>query len=348
MVSKAFGNTLNHSPALATLKSNILKTVVDSFSKEIVDKDLDKDGSVKALCDAISAIPSEPMSKEDAKKEGEAFYLLVSGIISSSNEKNGAMGVGMMLEGLARHPMVGVDKVMDAAGTIIKNSGADVSDSLVEKMKENLLKSVNKPIGENSFGKYCKTAFVTVDAFSGIISKPDNEEEKESSNDSLEELITSDKESLEAVKDTVTSDLMTDMGIDKDHADAFKGVVDATFDSIIDTDCPEEDVEKEADSLGNVLGAVTEITTNPENTDDDIKKYTTEIIDECLESKIVSKMILNVTSKGNPDPLKLFKDLTDSAKVTVGETLDEYLAEAETEEDVKILKAFKIFVGITE
>ena len=348
MVSKAFGDTLNHSPALATLKSNILKTVVDSFSKEIVDKDLDKDGSVKALCDAISAIPSEPMSKEDAKKEGEAFYLLVSGIISSSNEKNGAMGVGMMLEGLARHPMVGVDKVMDAAGTIIKNSGADVSDSLVEKMKENLLNSVNKPIGENSFGKYCKTAFVTVDAFSGIISKSDNEEEKESSNDSLEELITSDKDALAAVKDTVTSDIVQDMGVGEDYADAFKGVIDATFDSIIETDCPEEDVEKEADALGNVLGAVTEITTNPENTDDVVKEYATEIIDECLESKIVSKMILNVTSKGNPDPLKLFKDLTSDAKETVGETIDEYIANAETEEDVKILKAFKIFVGITE
>ncbi len=349
MVSKAFGNTLNHSPSLATLKSNILKTVVDTFSKEIIDKGEDKDGSVKALCDAISAIPSEPMSKEDAKKEGEAFYLLMSGIITSSNEKNGAMGAGMILEGLARHPMVGIDKVMDAAGAIIKNSGADVSDSLVEKMKENLLSSVNKPIGENSFGKYCKTAFVTVDAFSGIISKPDGEEgEKESSNDSLKELITSDKESLEAVKDTVSSGLITDMGIDEKYADAFKGVVDATFDSIIETDCPEEDVEKEAEALGNVLEAVTDVTENPENTDDIVKEYTVNIIDQCLESKIVSKIIINVTSKGNPDPLKLFKDLTDEAKVSVGKTLDEYIAEAATEEDVAVLKAFKIFVGITE
>ena len=164
----------------------------------------------------------------------------------------------------------------------------------------------------------------------------------------MEELITSDKDALAAVKDTVTSDIVQDMGVGEDYADAFKGVIDATFDSIIETDCPEEDVEKEADALGNVLGAVTEITTNPENTDDVVKEYATEIIDECLESKIVSKMILNVTSKGNPDPLKLFKDLTSDAKETVGETIDEYIANAETEEDVKILKAFKIFVGITE
>lgn len=344
-VSKAFGNTLNHSPALATFKSNLLKTVVDTFSKEIIDKGEDKDGSVKALCDAISAIPAEPLSGDDAKKEGEAFYLLMSGIITSSSDKTAAMGVGMMLEGLARHPMVGVDKVMDAAGTIIKTAGADVSDSLIAKMKENLLASVNKPIKENSFGKYCSTAFVTIDAFGNIVGDKDDDD-KESSNDSLKELITSDKESLEAVKDTVSSELMTDMGVNKEYADAFKDIVDATFDSIIESDFPEEDTQKEAESLGNVLDSVTNVTESSNNSSDEVKECAIEIIDECLNSKIVSGMIQKLASKGKPDPLGLFKDLTPEARVSVGETIDEYIANAKTEDDIAVLEAYKIFVGI--
>lgn len=348
MISKAFGNTLNHSNAIATFKSNLLKNVVDTFSKDIIEKGNDTDGSVKALCDALSAVPSEPMSKDDAIKEGESFYLLISGLISSSNKKTSAMGVGMMLEGLARHPMVGVDKVINAAEAIVESSGNDVSDALLVKLKENLRLAVDKPVGENFFGKYSSASFAAIDAFGSIASgdSEDSEENKSSSNESMKELITSDKEALGAVKDTISSELVKDMGIDDEDADAYKGVIDATLDSIIETDCPPEDVDKEAAALGNVFEAVTEVTESPENTDDVVKEYATEIIDECLESKIVSGMIQRLASKGKPDPLGLFKNLTDDAKVTVGETIDEYISEAETEEDVAVLEAFKIFVGV--
>ncbi len=344
-VAKAFGNTLNHSAALATFKSNLLNTVVDSFSKEIIDGGKDKDGKVKALCDAIAAIPTEPMNKENAKKEGESFYLLMSGIVTSSNEKTKMMGLGMMLEGLARHPMVGVDKVMDAAGTIMENSGTKLSDSLINKMEDNLRISISKPIGENSFGKYCNTAFTTIDAFSGITGGGSSED-KEASKESLKNLITADKESLEAVKDTVSSDLMADMGIDDKHADAFKDVIDATFDSIIESDISEEEAEKEAEALGNIIGAVTEVTDNPEETDDVVKEYTTEVLNEVLDCKIATGMIQKLASKGKPDPLGLFEDLTDDAKVSVEETIDEYIAAAKTEDEIAALEAFKIFVGI--
>ncbi len=345
-VSKAFGNTLNHSPALATFKSNLLNTVVDSFSKDIIEAGKDKDGSVKALCDAIAAIPTEPMDKENAKKEGESFYLLMSGIITSSNKKTSATGLGMMLEGLARHPMVGTEKVMDAAGTIMENSGTKLSDSLLAKMEENLLASVNKPIGESSFGKYCNTAFITMEAFGGIAGSDKDDNSKESAKDSLKDLITADKEALDAVKDTVSSDLMADIGIDDKHADAFKDVIDATFDSIIESDCTEEEAEKEAEALGNILGAVTDITENPEDTDDVVKEYATEVINEVLDCKIATGMIQKLASKGKPDPLGLFGDLTDEAKVSVEATIDEYIAAAKTEEEIAALESFKIFVGI--
>ena len=53
-----------------------------------------------------------------------------------------------------------------------------------------------------------------------------------------------------------------------------------------------------------------------------------------------------LASKGKPDPLGLFKDLTPEARVSVGETIDEYIANAKTEDDIAVLEAYKIFVGI--
>ena len=38
--------------------------------------------------------------------------------------------------------------------------------------------------------------------------------------------------------------------------------------------------------------------------------------------------------------------LTPEAKVSVGETIDEYIANAKTEDDIAVLEAYKIFVGI--
>ena len=352
MVSKAFGNTLNHSTSLATFKSNLLNTVVDSFSKEIIDAGKDEDGSVKALCDAIASIPTEPMDKESAQKEGEAIYLIMSGITSSSNKKTAATGLGMMLEGLARHPMIGADKVMNAAGTIMENSGLELSDSLLAKMKENLLISLEKPVGEGSFGNYCNTAFITMEAF-GSIASPDtegdsssSEDGKESANESLKELITADKESLSAVKDTVSSDLMADIGIDEAYADTFKGVVDATFDAIIDTNCTEEEAEKEAEALGSVLEVVTNVTQNPDDVTDIVKQYTIEIVEECLDSRIVTEMIIDLTEGGRTDPFGLFVGMPENDKASVEETIDEYIAKAETAEKIAALEAYKLFVGI--
>ncbi len=343
--SKAFGNTLNHSKALTTLKSNLLNSVVDSFSKKIIDQGKDESGSVQALCDAIKAIPAEPMNKKDAKKEGESFYLLVSGLSLSSKEKTAAMGLGMMLEGLARHPMIGSEKVMNAAGIIMENSGTKLSETLLAKMKENLTLSISKPIGESSFGNYCNTAFITLEAFEGISDREPIEGEKPS-NESLKNLITADKESLIAVKDTVSSDLMADIGIDKEHADTFKGVVDATFDAIIGSNCTEEEAQKEADALGSVLEVVTGVTQNPENTTDIVREYTIEIVEECLESKIVTEMILDLTEDGRTDPFGLFVGMPEEDKASIEKTIDEYIANAETAERVAALEAYKLFVGI--
>ena len=346
MISNAFGSTLNHSSSLATFKSNLLKTVSDSFAKKIIEDGKDENGAVQALCDAIAAIPTEPLSKKEAAKEGEAFYLIMTGVISSSDEKNVGAGVGMMLEGLARHPMIGPDTVIDAAGAIMKNANFDVSDSLLVKLKENLLSSLEKPIGDATFGKYCGAAFNTIDAFSGIMKDEASEDDKKSSNESLKNLILSDKGSLGAVKDTVSSDLMEDMGIGSNHSDAFKEIADATFDAIIGSNCTEEEAEKEAEALGSVLETITNVTQNPEESTSIIKEYTVEIVNECLDSKIVTEMIIDLTKNGRTDPFGLFKGMPESDMAEIEDTIDRYIESAESAEKIAALEAYKLFVGI--
>ncbi len=348
MISDAFGSAFNHSSSLATFKSNLLKTVSDTFAKKIIESGKDENGAVQALCDAIAAIPNEPLSKEEAAKEGEAFYLIMMGVMSSSDEKNVGAGVGMMLEGLARHPMIGPDTVIDAAGAIMENADIEVSDSLLAKFKENLLSSLEKPVGEATFGKYCDTAFTTMDAFSGLMKDKDDasEDDKNSSNESLKELILADKGSLGAVKDTVSSDLMVDMGIDSNHSDTFKEIADATFDAIIGSNCTEEEAEKEAEALGSVLETITEVTQNPEESTSIIKEYTIEIVNECLDSKIVTEMIIDLTENGRTDPFGLFKGMPESDMTEIEDTIDEYIADAESDEKIAALEAYKLFVGI--
>ncbi len=364
VMTEAFGDTLNHSTALATFKSKMLNTLVDTLSKDILNEGKDKDGSVKALCDAIASIPTEPLNDADAKKEGESFYLIVSGAVTSSNKKSSAKGLGMLLEGLARHPKVGVDKVMDAAGTILGEAGMNLSNSLLDKMELNLVQSVNKPIALHSFGNYCQTAFKAADALSnlaGITGESGNnsgsgssggnndankEDAKEQAKESLKDLIVADKESLEAVKDTVSTDLMEDLGIEKEYAETFKNVVDVTFDAIIDEECTEEEAEKEAEALSGILGAVTELTGDPDAAEEKINEQANEIIEQCLESKVVTNMVEKLTQEGESDPLGIFEELAPDVKETVENTINDYMAKAETEEERAALEAYKLFVGL--
>ncbi len=363
VVTEAFGDTLNHSTALATFKSKLLNTLVDTLSKDIINEGKDKDGAVKALCDAIASIPTEPLNDADAKKEGESFYLIVSGAVTSTNKKSNAKGLGMLLEGLARHPKVGVDKVMDAAGTILGDAGMNLSNSLLDKMELNLVQSVNKPIALHSFGNYCQTAFKAADAISNLAGitggiggsgnessggndDASKEEAKEQAKESLKDLIVADKESLEAVKDTVSTDLMEDLGIEKEYAETFKDVIDVTFDAIIDEECTEEEAEKEAKALSGILGAVTELTSDPDSAEEKINEQANEIIEQCLDSKVVTNMVEKLTQDGESDPLGIFEELTPEAKETVENTINNYIANAETEEERAALEAYKLFVGL--
>ncbi len=360
-MSKALGGMLNNSPAIATLKSKLMSDMVSALTK-----DAESDGSLDELLEAVSSIPSEPLPHELADKEGEAFYLIVSGAVTTSKDKkNEIKGLGMVLEGFARHPSIGTDRVVSAAGTFISGAGIKASDSLISKISENLALSVSKPIGQSTFPNYCDTAIKATNALTGLTGgsnggsskpnpdggeKPDPDGGEDTStpttNESLKELIVADKDSLEAVKDTVSTDLMVDLGIDKEHTETFKTVVDATFDAIIEEECTAEEAEKEAESLGNILEVVTDVTTEPEKANDIFEERTEEFIDYCLDSRVVTSVVTTLTKNGESDPLDIFSEVDEDTRDKVESKIDEYIENTTDDKEIEILEALKLFVGI--
>ncbi len=337
--SQTFGNALNHSSSISGFKSKVIKDLVNSLSDDIISGGNDENGAVAALRDAISGMPEAPLSAGDAAKEGEAIYLLLSGAVSGASEgSNQGQSLGMIIEGLARHPSVGVDKVVDAAGALISGSGMTVSDKLMESIESNLRSSLEMPVGESTFPEYCATAFNTIDALGGIA-------DGNTDTESLKNLITATPESLEAVKESVSSDLMTELGMSQEQSETMQKIIDTTFDAIIGASCTEEEAEKEAEALGNILGILTDVSEAPENADEVFTdEVVDDIIDNCVNSKVINSVISELTKDEESDPLDVFGEMDDATKDVIENKIDEYISENGESE---VLDALKLLMGIS-
>lgn len=339
-MSKTFGNTLNHSQSISAFKSKIIKDLVNALSEDMIGDGKDENGAVAALRDAIASMPETPLSAGDAVKEGEAIYLLLSGALSGASEgSDQGQSLGMMIEGLARHPSVGVDKVVDAAGTLISGSGMTVSDKLMESVESNLRSSLDMPIGESTFPEYCATAFDAVDALGGIA-------EGNADTESLKNLITATPESLEAVKESVSSELMTELGMSDEQSETMQKIIDTTFDAIIGVGCTEEEAEKEAEALGNILEILTDVSESPENADEIFTdEAVNDMIDNCVNSKVINSVLSDLTKDEESDPLGVFGEMDNATKETIENKIEEYIGENGENET---LDALKLLIGISE
>ena len=338
--SKTFGDALNHSSSISGFKSKVIKDLVNSLSDDIISDGKDENGAVAALRDAIASMPEAPLSDEQAVKEGEAIYLLISGALSGATEgSNQGKSLGMIIEGLARHPSVGVDKVVDAANNLISGSGFTVSDKLMGSIESNLRSSLELPVENSTFPEYCATAFDAIDALGGIA-------EGNTDTESLKNLITAAPEALESVKESVNVELMTELGMTEEQSETMQKIIDTTFDAIIDVSCSEEEAEKEAEALGNILGILTDVSEAPENADEVFTdEVVDEIIDNCVNSKVINSVITELTKDGESDPLGIFGEMDNETKDTIENKIEEYIGE-NGESD--LLDAFKLFIGISE
>lgn len=333
MISKAFGETLNSSESIAYFKSHIIKDFVSTVTDDIISEGNDTSGAVSELKDTIMNMSDTPLKKDDAKKEGEAIYLLINGmVLTEKGENESAKSLGYVLEGLARHPEIGTDKVIDTAEALMTSNGMTGGAALKDKLKENLDSSVNKPLGESSFPDFCDTAYNTAEALGSIASG-------DGGSDNLKNVITADAEVLAAVKESVSDELLSEVGMGE-QSDKVQTVVDTVFDSIIDSECTEEEAEKEAEALNELLEFVNDAIDNKTNTEEAIMNRADDIIDKCVDSQIVSSALSELTQSGESDPLDLFSDIKDEAKAEINEKIDTYISENGESQTLTDLKTF--------
>ena len=333
-MADTLGTALNATDSLAKLKATVIREAV----RELISSQGEITDSLQALLDAVAAIPEMPYGAEEARKEGESLTMILNGILLSSNsDKISGEGVGYLIEGLARHPAIDVDVVMDAAADLLTDMGLSAdssSDFIVKPLKQALLESLNKPITETTFPNLTDTAVNTVDTLQGIVNGEVNTE-------SVKEMLSADTESLSTMKEMVTEEFLTDFGLGEEAA-KINVLLGTMFDAIAENDLTEEELGKEAAALSDALitfhqaAGMTETDAAAhfmENAD--------ELLDDCLSSQIITDTLDTLTENGESDPLALFTGLDENDKAALETKIDEL------DVDDAAAETLKQFMGLT-
>lgn len=324
--SKAFGKTFNHSDAISAFKSKIIKTIVFDITDEYISEGKDENGAIKALRDSADAIPEIPLNEADAIREGSSLYMIMCGILTMSDNSNYGMAFGMLIEGLARHPLIGVDKVTGIADALLSASGMAGASSLKQSIFDRLSEAVEKPVGESSFPEFCDTAFKTASALTDIANGNDGTK-------SLETLITAKPDVIEAFKETLSDELWAELGMNSE-SQSINMVIDSVLNAIIEANLSEEEANREAKALNTLLYVVTS-----DNAGNAVTERADELIGLCAKSVIIEKALSELTEGGKSDPAGLFDSLSDNAKKNIGNKIDSY-------GESSALSGLKLFIGI--
>ena len=336
MISTAFGRTFNHSPAIATFKTKIVKEAVSVFVEELIENNGDETGAITKFRDTVMALPEAPLSADEAKKEGEALYMFLSGIMTGINDsKHAGKAIGMFIEGMARHPEIDTDEVIETAKALLSKNGLPGTEKIVESIKTKLNDSVSKPVGQGTFPDFCDAAFTTATTLSNIASG-------EGGTEGFKTLITSSPEVLETVKDTVTTDLLEEIGMGEE-SEKVNDVINSVFDAMIEVELTEDEAEKEAAALNEIMSMVSDVTSSETITEEAVKERADALIDTVASSKVVEKTLENLTEGNVSDPTGLFSELDDDAKAEITDKINSYISE---NGENATLEALKLFMGL--
>lgn len=336
-LADALGTGLNATESLAKFKATVVREAVKELvaSEEMTD-------NLRALIDAVSALPETPYDAENARKEGESLAMILNGILLSSNsDKISGEGVGYLIEGLARHPAIDVDVVMNAAEDLLVEMDFMAADgsatAVIKPLKDALLESLDKPFGESTFPSLTDTAVNTVDTLQSIVNGEVNTE-------SMKEMLSADAESLSTMKEMVTEELLTDFGLEKEAAQ-MNTLLGTMFDAIADNDLSEEELEKEATVLSDALITFNQAAgMTEEAAAEHFMDNADKLLSDCLESQIITDTLDTMTENGESDPLNLFTGLDEDNKASLEEKLDELGEEV----DAETIENLKLFMGLTD
>ena len=119
----------------------------------------------------------------------------------------------------------------------------------------------------------------------------------------------------------------------------------SVFDAIIEADLSDEEAQKEAEALNQIITVVSDVGSLGSMTEEALEERTEALIDACANSVVVEKTLQNLTEGGKSDPTGLFSGLNSGVKNEIESKIDEYISE---NGESAGLSALKLFVGINK
>ena len=298
---------LNSTESLAKWKANIINGAIDTVLESVASNSEDPAATVAELKEILGTVSETPLSKEEQKAEGDALHLLLNALTTAGDEDTSMKMMGDVIEGLARHPSFGVDKVTQITDKLMESTGMGGGGAISGAIGDALNDAVSKPVGESGFGDFTQATVDATDALQGITNGDTDPA-------AMEKLLNTDADTLLKVKDTLSSDLLSELGLDAATAAKAKRLFDTLFETIAESDFSENETKEEATALSYALSTMT--AAGGKETDEltDVIPEPSVLLDNYLASDVLTETMNKLTANGESDPLDLFDSLGKNAK----------------------------------
>ena len=311
----AMAEALNSTESLAKWKAGILNGAMDMVFESLADGE---EGSttvaeLKALLGTVSATP---LTGDARRAEGDSLYLILNALIADGDESSSMKRMGDIIEGLARHPAFGVEKVTQLASKLMEVGEMGENSTILDTISEALTNAVAKPVGESSFGDFLQATVDTANALKGVA-------DGKTDPDAMEKLLKADAGALLQVKETLSADLLGELGLPTDTAEKVDTLFDALFETISSANLSDAEAKEEAAPLSAVLTVLAGTDDKTGNKLTDVIAEPQAFLDAYLESRVLTETVSKLTSSADPDPLDLFGSLGKNGKKEMANLIKE-------------------------
>ncbi len=328
-------SVLNSTESLAQLKADLINTVIDTALKGVAGDD---EAKLEELRASVGSVSSAPLTGDDLKAEGDSLALILSAATQITNASDSAAAgamAGNLIEGLARHPSFGVDKVVDVAGALLGMGGEDGAgnseEALKETIKDALNASISKPVGEATFGDFVGTTVGAAELFSKIMAG-------EADPAAMEQLLSAKPEVLKQLEETLTGELLGALGVAGEESEIVTSLVSAIFGTIRQTELTEAERKTEAVAISDVLTTVFTLSQTA-----DMEATVNKLVQDYLNSKIFCTAAKTMTANGS-DPLGF--NLDNASKKEIRQVLLDKIAELNDATATEKLGYLAAFIGV--
>lgn len=321
-----FTEAINKTEGMRTLKKSFLSFVSDSIG----------DG-IDASFDVIGG---KVLTEDEIRAEGDSFLLIIRGIgkavgfEDSDKVEDMIPTVADIIEGLARHPAIGVDSAVDVIASLVGDREIPLleSEAVKNNIKDILSDAVSKPVGSDEFGKFLSCLLNTTKVF-------DTESLKNGDTEAIENLLNSDPDALKNVAGLISTELVSGLGVSEELGEAIVSLADGVLNKMAELKDSGVDTKKEAEAISSFVSAVT----YAENVS---KKEASDMLKTALDSEIISSAVVLLSEKEEDSLGAVSEQLGKNVKNEISSVLKDYYNSNKNEETLEKVNAYAEFFGV--